>query len=178
MDEQAQLLRDYFAAQLREALQQHKSQRPSFLQSQAFSQIIHSSGSLQNATPISVLVLKISGRYRDGSLGFPDALKIIEATTDEMKRHDPQGVIFDFTDLGYEWGDDLAKALIHPRVVGNPKMPITTIVSHRCNKALESLRPFYAYHMLSLSNDVWIHTTLKDALTYIQKSLIKQEFNI
>ena len=83
---------------------------------------------------ISVLQLSISGAYRDGSAGAPDAHYItgIISTTAGVWR--PSAFLVDFTNLTYEWGDEMD--LIFEAIDENRAV---AVVGEYCRKAMASL---------------------------------------
>lgn len=55
---------------------------------------------------VPMLIVSISGRYRDGSAGAPDAACISGRCRTAIDLWDARAVILDLTQLSYEWGDD------------------------------------------------------------------------
>lgn len=54
-----------------------------------------------------ILTVHFCGLYRMGCQGGPDATYMEAMTAAALVATRPEGLIFDFTDLDYRWGDDL-----------------------------------------------------------------------
>ena len=83
----------------------------------------------------NLLVLNFIGKYRDGSAGAPDANFIKAMTAACFEMWSCQGLIFDFTKLEYEWGNDLADAITFPMERKSKKFPTCLVLSKSCENA-------------------------------------------
>ncbi|MHA4847652.1 hypothetical protein ACX0G7_26030 [Flavitalea antarctica] len=84
---------------------------------------------------IETLIISFHGRYRDGSAGSPDAGLIKGVNRTGVAVFRPFSVIVDFTDLEYNWDDDLDLSF-------EETAPATTlvIVGEKCRSAMSSLQ--------------------------------------
>ncbi len=93
------------------------------------------------STP-NFLWLKYSGEYKPGSEGKGDALFIMASAEAAHKAWYSKGVVFDFTDLEYTWGDEMSWVFGfgYDRVT-RCEYPVAIVVSDKCSDALKSLEP-------------------------------------
>jgi hypothetical protein len=91
-------------------------------------------------TPMGpVVVIRMAGHYPDGSEGNPFAAELQARVEQIMDEISPGGVIFDMSDLEYEWGDALAGIflpLMHP---GEGFVPSRVVAQGATEEALGGL---------------------------------------
>jgi hypothetical protein len=83
---------------------------------------------------IDILIIAFHGDYRDGSTGSADAGLIRGILKIGAEAFNPYSILIDFTDLKYEWGDNLDLSF-------EDAAPITTVVlvGNKCRKAMSTL---------------------------------------
>jgi len=85
-------------------------------------------------------VISYHGEYRHGSAGEPDACYIVATATAAHKAWYTDGIVIDFSDLAYEWGDNMEWVLgIGQGAPAKCAFPLVIIVGDRCREALGSL---------------------------------------
>ena len=88
------------------------------------------------------VVVTFTGAYRDGAAGKPDALFITAIMDAVQKAWFTTSLIVDFTDLEYQWGDEMDWIHDVGRFMPSPcSKPLAIIVSDKCRDALQSLSP-------------------------------------
>jgi hypothetical protein len=86
------------------------------------------------------LVMKFIGEYGYGSGGNGDALYMTAMTKAAIEYCDPDALIFDLSELGYEWGDMLEAVLsTGNQIWGEEDVPHAVVVSDLCEPAIRSL---------------------------------------
>lgn len=88
------------------------------------------------------LVLKYTGTYQSGAAGRSDALFIVSTAKAAQEAWFTKMVILDFSELSYQWGDEMAwvYGLGWDRVLRFDR-PLAIIVGDLCKDALKSLAP-------------------------------------
>lgn len=93
-----------------------------------------------------VLVVKVSGCYRPGSQGNPDARYIRAMVTAGLIAYDPVCLILDFSQLEYTWGNsllgvfqDVDTLMNDPEEPEAPAFPVFIVSGPDCHHALLSL---------------------------------------
>ncbi len=81
----------------------------------------------------SIVHLAFTGTYRDGSAGAPDAHFIRGITSIVNGAWRPSAVILDFSEMTYEWGDEMAMLL--PPVDDDTAV----VVSDKCRQAISTI---------------------------------------
>jgi hypothetical protein len=116
----------------------------------------------------TILLLKFVGEYRIGSDGQPDALYMQAMTAACLEIWYCDAVIFDFTELSYEWGNDLANTIVFPLDRKGKEFP-ACIVPGPSERALNGLLLFFVSHF---PKDFKIfHPTRDEATRYIKQRL-------
>ena len=119
-----------------------------------------------------ILVLDYEGEYRDGSAGSPDA----DCMAAEALKHcvvwKPDGIVFDFSRLEYNWGNGLSRVVsIDPEPL-LPMCPRTYVGGERSMAGLSSL----------LQNST-IHTQRDEAIAVcrqraVELARLEDEFDV
>ena len=87
-------------------------------------------------------VVKFTGSYRDGAAGKPDALFLIAITEAVQKAWFTTSLIIDFSDLKYDWGDEMDWIHDVGQFMPSPcSKPLAIIVGDQCRDALQTLSP-------------------------------------
>lgn len=113
---------------------------------------------------LEVLVIRYSGEYPSGSAGNTDAQYMHAMAHAAVVLFDPSGVIHDFSELRYEWGDLLEIVFgVGPEV--DPS-PVAIVVGPGCEEAIRTL-----CHGLNSSEPItslgWAFRDLPSAWRYI-----------
>jgi hypothetical protein len=121
---------------------------------------------LPSAGHQDALVMKFTGVYGYGSGGNGDAEYMTAVTRAAVSFTDPFALIFDFSQLSYEWGDMMGQVLFS-RQDGweNDEMPIAIVVSDLCEPAIESLLT----DDLLIDDLSLVHHSLESALAYVDE---------
>lgn len=82
---------------------------------------------------VNILVVVFHGQYSRGSAGYEDSLLIEGVVKMGTSLFDPSGILLDFRDMSYEWGDDLDLSFAYS--------PIKTVavVGEKCRQAMSTL---------------------------------------
>jgi len=85
-------------------------------------------------------VIAYKGEYGHGSAGSKDATYILASAAGAHAAWYSKSIVLDFTELSYEWGDEMELVLSigHDRVTRCP-YPIAIVVGPMCKAALTSL---------------------------------------
>ena len=87
--------------------------------------------------PDEVLVIRYSGQYPFGSGGNADARYMHAMAKAAVAAFEPSGVIHDFSELRYEWGDMLEMVFgVGPEVEPSP---VAIVVGPGCEEAIRTL---------------------------------------
>jgi hypothetical protein len=119
----------------------------------------------------SILVVKFTGQYRDGSLGNPDAGFMNAMIIAALTAWEPSAAIIDLSQLKYVWGDMLE--VVFPGdagEIGDVHIPTVLIVGDECREAIRTLM-FGVNSTKSLSEVEWVHESLNDAWADIERRL-------
>ena len=84
-------------------------------------------------------VIKFSGKYGHGSGGSDDALFIDWRINEFCDLDVPlkiSALIVDFSELEYEWGDDL---FVYPERLRSEKLPVQIVVNEKCYEAYQGI---------------------------------------
>jgi hypothetical protein len=113
--------------------------------------------------PREVLVVQFAGTYGVGSDGNQDAQYMRAMVVAAIEFVEPSGLIFDLTELRYEWGDRMHWVLHsgHRHYI-NGDLPYAVVVSPLCEQAISSL--FLEEMEEDLSK---MHRCLPDALKFL-----------
>ena len=92
-----------------------------------------------------ILRLAFKGEYGFGCKGNPDATYLHSVIASALLAWEPEGVVLDFRNLRYEWGDEMAGVLfstsrfLHFVNAGGGLTPTVVITSELCLEGLTSL---------------------------------------
>ncbi len=91
----------------------------------------------RNRPTLEVLVIRYTGIYPFGSSGNADGNYMFAMAKAAVAAFDPSGVIHDFSEFRYEWGDELEKVFF----VGTEmeRSPIALVVGPGCEEAIRTL---------------------------------------
>jgi hypothetical protein len=88
----------------------------------------------------TVLILKFAGLYHPGSSGSPDATFISAVRDAAMLHHEPDGLVLDFSELEYQWGDDLDNLLPNDEALYYWRQtPMAVVIGSKCREAIRTL---------------------------------------
>ena len=88
------------------------------------------------------VVVKFTGAYRDGAPGRPDALFLVATMEAVQKAWFTTSLIIDFSELKYDWGDEMDWIHDVGRFMPSPcSKPLAIIVGDHCRNALQTLSP-------------------------------------
>lgn len=122
---------------------------------------------MPSATHLDVLIMKFSGVYGIGSKGNGDAQFMTAMTKAAISYTAPFGLIFDFTDLSYQWGDRMSDVILAgEHHWADAEMPFAIVVSDKCVEAMTSLLKVE----LDMDDLTLLHHTLTSALAYIDQA--------
>jgi hypothetical protein len=125
---------------------------------------------------LPVLIMKFSGVYGHGARGNIDAEYMKAMTRAAIEFTHPFGLIFDFRDLSYEWGDMMGAVLCagEGRWVKDP-MPLAIVVSERCETAITSL---LKQELQVKDYSKLMHRTLDSAVSYVDEEHMQWRSNV
>lgn len=117
-----------------------------------------------------ILIASFSGVYRVGYEGKADARLIHALGQAGVIAWDPDGVILDFSELDYQWGDNLRDILdIGEQEFGIEGLPQAIVVGPRCERAVRSL---FAWPGPGRSeSSEWIFSDFEQAWNYIEAEI-------
>jgi hypothetical protein len=123
---------------------------------------------LPSANHLEALVMKFSGICGHGAEGNGDANYMEAVSKAAISFTDPDGLIFDFTELNYQWGDLMGRVLFcgeDRRANIDMPMAMAIVVSDRCEKAIRSLlKSEFMLEDLGL-----VHHSLDSAVSFIDE---------
>jgi hypothetical protein len=113
-----------------------------------------------------ILTVRYEGLYRIGCLGQPDSTYMEVMTVAAITATMPDGLIFDFTNLDYKWGDNLDQlygvATNHP--YSGADLPWAVVLGEHCREAVISLE----CGELALQEPAeWMFDTFAEAWYYV-----------
>jgi hypothetical protein len=114
----------------------------------------------------TILSLQFIGVYHEGTEGTPDADYMRAMTAACLEVWSPDAVIFDFTNLNYKWGNDLAEVIAYPMHVRSKDFPKCLVLSKSCADAVQSLE--FAFIDTFPTGFKIYHPTRTDAALYIK----------
>jgi hypothetical protein len=125
----------------------------------------------QTELPLSkrdALIVKFSGQYGIGSAGNGDARYMTAMVIAALSFVSPFGLVFDFTELRYEWGDMMSEVLS----AGNghwvdKDIEFSIVVSKLCKEAITSLLQME----MEIDDLSILHETLDGALADLDERL-------
>ena len=119
-----------------------------------------------------ILVVKYTGDYPYGSAGNRDAKYMLAMGEAGLLVWEPSGVIVDFSNLNYQWGDALEMVFnigAHSHYEDVP-LPMALVVGKECEEALRSLI-VGLNRVAALDTVEWVFWTLKDAWLYVEEKI-------
>jgi len=117
----------------------------------------------------SVLLVKFTGSYRDGSEGAPDAALMKGIMDTAIYLWEPETLLIDLSEFEYSWGDDIDNALDDP----DKRIPYVIVIGVKCREALSSLAYGVDTERDIVDNDIYFDSQEK-ALEKL-RSLIKKD---
>jgi len=121
-------------------------------------------------SPCRILVAKFVGDYRPGCRGTPDALFIQGITQAALKMWGPDGLVLDFRQLSYTWGDNMEEVL---GIRGEIKVPFAIVGSELCLPAIGTLiQVFYGVEKIKTATDAEdIFDKMEEAIEYVHQKV-------
>lgn len=117
------------------------------------------------------LVMKFIGTYGYGSGGNGDARYMTAMTRAAIEFSAPNALIFDLSELGYEWGDMLEAVLTESyRLWGDEDAPHAIVVSDLCEPAIRSL---LSDDLLQEESDFLLRD-LHDAVSHVDRIALRR----
>lgn len=115
--------------------------------------------------------MKFIGTYGYGSGGNGDARYMTAMTRAAIEYCDPDALIFDFSELRYEWGDMLGAVLTEGyRLWGDEDAPHAIVVSDLCEPAIRSLLS----DDLLLEDSDFLLRDLHDAVSHVDRIAVRR----
>jgi len=106
---------------------------------------------------------KVSGIYKTGSAGSDDAKHIVGMTAYAQERYYNNKWLFDFSELSYEWGDEMDWVL----ECGGGDEIVAIVVGPKCMAAISTLSNIDAKPTDCLKNDMTFDN-LDSAFNYLK----------
>lgn len=120
-----------------------------------------------------ILVVRCAGLYRTGSQGAPDATYMEAMTAAALIATCPNGLIFDFTKLDYQWGDNLESVYHVGKNLPYPgaNLPFALVLGEHCREAVISLAHPNA---ILQEPEEWMFDTFEEAWHYVDERIHRQ----
>ncbi len=118
-----------------------------------------------------ILIIEFKGEHGIGSEGNNDSLFMTTIVRAAMNVWYVDGIVLDFSDLIYEWGNSIGDVLLAGKSVLGGKFPTAVVVSGSSRSALESAHPFYAAEPQSGGQTKWLFDDLNSAAVYIEEQV-------
>lgn len=123
----------------------------------------------------NIMILKFSGEYGFGSGGNSDAIYMSAIGEAVVEAWEPSGLILDFSELAYEWGDMIERVFDVGRAkYGDIPFPTALIVGERSEEAIRTLI-LGVYSDQTIDDIDWVHRDLESAWTYIEHKLAEYD---
>ncbi|MCP1135273.1 hypothetical protein NKT34_18390 [Paenibacillus polysaccharolyticus] len=124
-----------------------------------------------------IMILKFVGEYGYGSGGNSDAIYMCAIGKAVLEAWEPAGLILDFSELTYEWGDQLEDVFyIGEDQYRNIPFPVALIVGERSEEAIRTL--ILGVYSDQTTEDIdWVHRDLNSAWTFIEEKLTEYDRN-
>jgi hypothetical protein len=108
-----------------------------------------------------ILLVAVSGEAsnRREAIGIYRAL--VDSIAERITSEHPSALVFDLSNLKYDWGDDMA------RLLGSWALPVAIVVSSRNARALATL---VEGELLSSANE-WLHDSRESAVAAVTRSI-------
>jgi hypothetical protein len=114
-----------------------------------------------------ILIARFDGEYRIGSRGGPDAYFIYAMTQAAVTVWHPDALLLDFSNLDYQWGDEMGMLLaLHDR----GGLPTAVLGGEKCLPAIATLVFGEKTTQLATERD-GIFENLDEALFYLESKL-------
>jgi hypothetical protein len=126
-----------------------------------------------NTRGARILVIEFKGKHGIGSEGNNDSLFMATTIRAAMNVWYVDGLVLDFSDLVYEWGNSIGDVLLAGKSVLGRKFPTALVVSESSRPGFESAHPFYAAESQGGGQTKWLFDDLDSAAVYI-----KEEFEL
>jgi len=123
--------------------------------------------SVVGASSCRILVIEFLGKYGVGSEGNDDSLFMATLIRAAMNCWYVDGLVLDFSQLAYEWGNSIGDVLLAGKSVLGKKFPTAVVVSELCEAALQSAQPFYASDSQSGGQEKWLFEDMISAIGYV-----------
>ncbi|MFB8372833.1 hypothetical protein [Paenibacillus taichungensis] len=123
----------------------------------------------------SIMILKFLGEYGYGSAGNSDAIYMCAIGEAVLEAWEPAGLILDFSELEYEWGDRIENVLF----IGKDKyrdipFPAALIVGEHSKEAIRTLI-LGVYSDQTIEDIDWVHQDLNSAWAFIENKLAEYD---
>jgi|GEM_PF-1369733 len=118
-----------------------------------------------------ILTVHYRGAYRTGSAGRPDATYMCALTTAVLIATYPHGLIFDFTHLDYQWGNNLEELYsVGSRLsyYDDTDLPFAVVLGDDCRAAVISLE---CGERGMQEPAEWMFDTFAEAWRYVDESI-------
>ncbi|OBY76364.1 hypothetical protein BBG47_27545 [Paenibacillus sp. KS1] len=120
---------------------------------------------------LDFMILKFCGKYGYGSSGNADAVYMRAIGKAAIEAWEPGGLIIDFSELSYEWGDQIESVFfVGGDKYGDTPFPVALIVGKNSEEAIRTL-------LVGLESEKgieeieWAFKNLEDAWEYIECKL-------
>ena len=120
-----------------------------------------------------ILALKYVGTFGIGSKGNADAQYMYATGEFGLHCYSPLGIVLDFSELEYEWGDmiEMVFDIGSNHFVGK-EYPLALVVSDRCKEAIGTL--FFGLESDKAATEKeWIFDDFGEAWTYVEEQIEK-----
>lgn len=114
-----------------------------------------------------ILVIKYIGKYRDGSQGNDDAKYMFAKGELGCKLYDPFGIILDFSQLEYNWGDLIEKVF---NIGVESDIHNVVIIGDNCSNSIGTLLNGMN-SKLKATDTEWIFDNYSEAKDYLEKKI-------
>lgn len=114
-----------------------------------------------------ILIIKFSGKYRDGSQGNSDAQYMFAMGEFGAKLYEPFGIIIELSQLEYNWGDLLEKVF---NIGVENDIHNVVIIGEKCKTGIGTL--INGINDTSLATETeWIFDNYKEAKKYLEQKI-------
>jgi len=117
----------------------------------------------------SALAMEFKGRYKIGGEGYEDSLFMTAMIHAALQVWYVKGLILDFRQLSYEWGNNIGEVILAGKSVMGSKFPTAVVVSDLCKNALETGRVVYEVDYRSGRQAQWLFDDLDSALSFVKE---------
>lgn len=120
--------------------------------------------------PHRILLIAFHGEYRPGSAGNDDAYFMYGLATAGVEARRPAGIILDFRDLKYVWGDMLELVYNAAPSHAGDHQTFAVVVGETSKEALRTLE-LGQFSQEPSTTIPWMHESLDAAYAYLAKAL-------